>query len=93
MPSWFFFSWINVKDKKKLLNFLNRLISIRQIKAQNFDVFHPTYYDPYFLKYIGDKPFVLTVYDMIHEKFNTLFPQDDKISEFKRTLTQKRLRL
>lgn len=34
-----------------------------------FDLFHPTYYEPYFLDALGKKPFVLTVYDMIHELF------------------------
>ena len=41
------------------------------VKQGDFDLFVPTYYDPYFLTYIGSKPFVLTVYDMINE----LFPQ------------------
>lgn len=32
-------------------------------------LFHPTYYHPYFLDLIGDNPYVITVHDMIHEKF------------------------
>ena len=40
------------------------------LQQNNFDVFHPTYYSPYFLKSLK-KPFVLTVHDMIHE----LLPQ------------------
>ncbi|WP_366184522.1 glycosyltransferase family 1 protein [Flavobacterium ovatum] len=49
-------------EQKKLKN---------PLENSNFDLFIPTYYNPYFLEYIGDTPFVLTVYDMIHE----LFPQ------------------
>ncbi len=45
----------------------NKKNIIEGLKKKDFDVFHPTYYNPYFLKYIGNKPFVLTVYDMTHE--------------------------
>ena len=47
----------------------NRLMDIEALKNQNFDIFHPTYYDPYFLDFIGNKPYVLTIHDMIHEKY------------------------
>lgn len=48
-----------------------------RLKKGWFDVFHPTYYDAYFLKYMpADKPFVLTVHDMIHESYY------DKIQEY-----------
>ena len=39
------------------------------MKQGNFDVFHPTFFDPYFLPYLNGKPFVLTVHDMIPELF------------------------
>lgn len=44
--------------------------------SSNFDLFIPTYYNPYFLDSIGEKPFVLTVYDMIHELFPQYFIND-----------------
>jgi glycosyltransferase involved in cell wall biosynthesis len=47
----------------------NRKLAIEKIKEGNFDLFHPTYYDNYFLDSIGDKPFVITVYDLIHQIF------------------------
>jgi len=46
----------------------NRFYSQYQLSAGQYDVFHPTYYHPYFLKY-NKKPFVITVHDMIHERF------------------------
>jgi len=46
---------------------LNKDLTIELLKKQDFDIFHPTYYDDYFLDYIGEKPFVLTIHDMIHE--------------------------
>ena len=48
----------------------NKWYSKHLLQQNNFDVFHPTYYNSYFLKSLK-KPFVLTVHDMIHE----LFPQ------------------
>lgn len=56
------------KERFKLM-MQNKTTSITQITSQNFDVFHPTYYDDYFLEYIGNKPFVLTIHDMIYEIF------------------------
>lgn len=43
-----------------------------QINEHDFDIFHPTYYDNYFLESL-EKPFVLTVHDMIHEKYPEYF--------------------
>jgi glycosyltransferase involved in cell wall biosynthesis len=39
------------------------------LERGEYDLFHPTYYDPYFFDLLSGKPFVLTVYDMIHELF------------------------
>lgn len=43
----------------------SRQISIRVLQQGNFDVFHPTFFDDYFLPYLNGKPFVLTIHDMI----------------------------
>lgn len=84
-----FFSNSQFRGKQRIMNLFNKANSIRQLKKQTFDLFHPTYYDPYFLSYIGNKPFVLTVYDMIHEKFNDTSLSKDKTSENKRILVKK----
>jgi glycosyltransferase involved in cell wall biosynthesis len=42
-------------------------VSLGKLKTCGFDVLHPTYYDPYFLEPLGDRPFVLTIHDMTHE--------------------------
>lgn len=57
---------ISVRKKTKRLNnkFLHNIL-----KDDNFDLFIPTYYSLDFLSYINSKPYVLTVYDMIHELF------------------------
>jgi len=77
------------RGKQRLMNLINKSNTILELKKQDFDIFHPTYYDPYFLKYIGNKPFILTVYDMIHEKFKDMFLPNDKTSENKKLLVEK----
>ncbi|MDH4127436.1 MAG: glycosyltransferase family 4 protein [Spirochaetota bacterium] len=59
------------------------------LQMQEFDIFHPTYYDPYFLNYLDEKPFVLTVYDMIHQIFPEYFMKDDMVIKWKKSLIEK----
>lgn len=58
----------------------------RQLKRGEFDVFHPTYFDPYFLDRIGKKPFVLTVHDMISERYSDSYRFHDGQLQGKRKL-------
>ncbi len=39
-----------------------------KLKYSNYEIFHPTYYDPYFLN-IVKTPFVVTCHDLIHEMY------------------------
>ena len=84
-----FFKRKEFKGKTRLLLHINRIQSKNTILKQEFDILHPTYYDPYFLSCIGDKPFVLTIYDMIHEVYPQLFPKWDKTPEWKKAVIQK----
>lgn len=68
---------------------LNDAHKAKLFNNSKYDVFHPTYYDPYFLKLIGRKPFVLTVYDMIHEIFPEMYASDDPTSQWKKELVEK----
>lgn len=90
------------RGKAKIHKFLGRLsivehplirnmeTSVNILKESNFDIFHPTYYDNYFLKHIGKKPYVLTVYDMIHELFAKKTSQHgDKTIAWKKELIEK----
>lgn len=66
----------------------NRKLNRKILNQGNYSLFHPTYYDPYFLKYIGNIPFVVTVHDMIHEKFPSCFSDaDEMISRKKEVIT------
>lgn len=71
----------NFKGKKRIKDFLftqNEYQQKVKLQERDYDLFIPTYYDTSFLELIGDTPYVLTVYDMIHELFPVYFPNDQK---------------
>ncbi|GAB3547791.1 glycosyltransferase family 4 protein [Spirosoma fluminis] len=70
-----FLSGIEFPKKNNLLYLINKQISINKLRTGAFDILHPTYYDPYFLNYIKHKPYVITVLDMIHEKFSSVYKE------------------
>lgn len=66
---------INFKGKyfiQKKISFANHYYSKHCISANNFDLFHPTYYDNYFFNVLK-KPYVITVHDLIVFKFKDTF--------------------
>lgn len=67
------FFGISTRKRVKRASFAE---AIKSISKKNFDLFIPTYYDSYFVEYIDSIPFVLTVYDMIHELFPQYFLDD-----------------
>jgi len=73
-----------------LVDYINRYHTIRKLatNAISFDVFHPTYYDTYFLPYLSGRPYVLTIYDMIHELFPEFFFSFFKTSANKEKLAR-----
>jgi len=91
------FSFIQKAIHRDILTFLlnNKILcigqqeSVRELKKQDFNIFHPTYYDPYFLKHLGKKPFILTVYDMIHEVHPEYFSPKSPTVQWKKQLVEK----
>lgn len=65
----------------------NKKYSKHLINGNNFDVLHPTYYEPYFLKKLK-KPYIITVHDMIHELMPDYFPINDRAASQKREVIQ-----
>jgi glycosyltransferase involved in cell wall biosynthesis len=61
----------------------NKSYSKHLVKKGDYDVFHPTNYNPYFLKLVN-KPFVLTVHDMTLEVLPEYFGADDPIPHYKK---------
>ncbi|MBM9501983.1 glycosyltransferase family 4 protein [Leptospira sp. 201903071] len=64
---------------------------IQKIKVSDFDIFHPTYYSPYFLESLQKtgKPFVLTVHDLIHEIYPEYFFDSKEVIQNKKSLINK----
>ncbi|MEI8389690.1 MAG: glycosyltransferase family 1 protein [bacterium] len=69
------------KQSIKLLNAINRNKTIKELIDQDFDIYHPTYFDDYFLNYIKNKPYILTVHDMTNEVLPEYFVFDKKADE------------
>lgn len=74
--------------KRRIYYFFNQLESKKKISTDEYDLFHPTYYSPYFYKYLN-KPFVLTVHDMTHEKFGEHFRKYDNTVRQKQFLVDR----
>lgn len=58
---------------------LNRNSALDYIRNGNYDIIHPTYYDVYYLDAIKNKKLVLTIYDLIYEKYFDSFPSVEAI--------------
>lgn len=66
----------------------NLKIAKNEILKGDFDVFHPTYYADYFLNNLPtNKPFVITIHDMIYELFPEMFSLKDETVKLKKELT------
>jgi glycosyltransferase involved in cell wall biosynthesis len=75
---------ISFRGKGRILNLLNKSHSIKKIRQKDYDIIHPTYYDPYLLKSIKNVPLVINVHDMIFEKLPEYFNKNDNTAAKKR---------
>lgn len=62
---------------------LNQYYCERLLGKSEFDVFHPTYYDPYFFKQLK-KPLVVTIHDLTYERLPEYFWAKDPLTYQKR---------
>lgn len=77
-----------------LFSHLNRANSAKHLWLKNFDIFHPTYFNPYFLPFLNDKKYVITFHDAIPEKFSHQYGGLDGFTiETKREVLQKAARV
>lgn len=92
----------NFRGKYHLFNFVNQLFpnypsslhinrkeSIEVLKEGNFDIFHPTFFEDYYYNFIGKKPLILTIHDMIPELFPDVFSRRDMQIINKRKLVKR----
>lgn len=77
----------NYRLRRRLYQIVNRHYAWKALQMGEYDIFHPTYYSPYFLGTLKrrNKPFVLTIHDMTFERY----PQDVLI--YDRTIPHKKL--
>lgn len=52
---------------------LDTCSAIGRLRRGGFQLFHPTFYDDYFLPWLGGRPYVATLYDCTPEMFPSLF--------------------
>ncbi|MBD3328963.1 glycosyltransferase [Candidatus Dojkabacteria bacterium] len=71
----------------------NISVTLQKVISGDYDILHPTYYDPYFLEHIDNKPYVITVFDFIHEIFPEYFPLSDPTSIYKKKILGKASKL
>lgn len=78
-----FLPHLNFRGKKKLYSYLqkknpakypdylkiNEEKSIEAVRQGDYDIFHPTFFEDYYLDHLHGKPYVLTVHDMIIELY------------------------
>ncbi len=83
-----FFKNLDSERKDRLGYIINRFISKKNISNLKVDILHPTYYDPYILSG-RKKPLVITIHDMIHERFPEMFSKNETTSLRKRILSEK----
>lgn len=78
------FSYLSKKilDPKYVYK-LNQAYNKYILSKNNFDVFHPTYYDTYFLDKLK-KPLVITIHDMTYERHPEYFWAKDPLTSIKR---------
>lgn len=74
------------RNRLKVIESDNREFVKEKFKYTSPDIFHPTYYSDYFFDFIGNTPFVITIYDMIHEIFPEYFLKDPETPQMKRKL-------
>jgi len=74
--------------KSKLYK-LNKLYSKGLISSNKYDLFHPTYFDPYFVN-IAKKPYIVTVHDLIVFKFNNVQRKEEQMAEMTKIIRNAR---
>lgn len=75
------------RGKERLRNIIN--INHTKKMIRDCDIFHPTFYDDYYFDLLdGKKKVVVTVYDMINEKFPQCFKGNDRVPAIKKKIIE-----
>lgn len=68
---------------RKFFSLINKLFTLIYAPFVKYDIYHPTYYNAFFMTISAKKPFVITIHDMIPEKFPEFLSIDDPTRERK----------
>lgn len=80
----------HMRRANQVASVLNQLHSRRRLRANRFDIFHPTYYHRYFLNELSQKPLVLTFHDATSERYGRLYPDVGAgLTDLKKVLLQR----
>lgn len=77
--------FLNISDRfvRKYLKYLyfviNTIYTYFIFKFQKYDIFHVTYYEPYFLNFLGKKKLVVTIYDCAYEEMGNKQKWSDRL--------------
>ncbi|OGU60057.1 MAG: hypothetical protein A2X64_07630 [Ignavibacteria bacterium GWF2_33_9] len=81
---------LKIGEVRKNLRRLNNVLIKNALKSTKYDIFHPTYYESYYLDYLKNKKLVITIHDMVHEIFEDDFKNDTyNTAEYKKLLAYK----
>ena len=54
--------------RQNVYKWVNQKICLKSLSNVEYDIFHPTFVNPYYVNHVKGKPIVVTVHDLIHEK-------------------------
>ena len=77
-------NYLKVKDVKgtyHIIELINKFNSIRILKGNHYDLFHPTSTSNYFYSHLNNKPFVVTAHDLTIELFPSYFKSNEFVSK------------
>jgi len=77
------------KAAGKLLNIYNSIAIRYSVAKYNPDILHETYFSQYSVPLRDNQARVVTIYDMIHERFPQYYPASDKTSAIKRSAIER----
>ena len=79
---------IYIPGKIQTLKSIDKALAKTLIRAGEYNLFHPTSFDPYFLHHTGGKPYIITIFDMIHELFPGTYSTHNKSAKNKALLAK-----
>lgn len=83
---WNPFPTVNSPFKQNLYKAINQMIDISYLERGNYDIFHPTFLNPYYIRHVKKKPVIVTIHDLIHEKMERF--DSDIIKEKRRKVLE-----